>query len=219
MNGVDPQELLQLIATRRSIRKWTDQEVPDELIHQALTAATWAPNGGNFQPWHFVVVKNRELIQKMADAVQEKTLLMASWPEAEPFREHVERWKTSSDFFRTAPACIAVYMGDYRSIADRLLAARGREDADAAAMQDARHLGSSRLQTIAGAIMQMLLMFHAQGLGAVWMAGPQQAKQEIEAILPPVEGMDFVALVPVGYPAQERTLTRKPVEEVSTWLK
>jgi nitroreductase len=219
MNGVDPQDLLNLISTRRSIRKWTEQAVPDELIREALTAATWAPNGGNFQPWHFVVVQNQDVIHKIADAVQEKTLLMASWPEAEAYGEHIARWKQSSDFFRHAPCCIAVYMGDYRSIADRLLAERGRQDPDAAAMEDARKLGSSRLQTIAGAIMQMLLTFHAQGLGACWMAGPQQAKQEIEALLPPVEGMDFVALVPVGYPAQERELTRKPVEEVSTWIK
>ena len=65
-------ELEKLVKERRTIRKWKKQEVSDDLIRKAVEVATWAPNGGNFQGWRFVVVKNREVIVKMADAVRGK---------------------------------------------------------------------------------------------------------------------------------------------------
>ena len=48
---------LEAIAQRRSIRKYKEAPVPDELIEKVLAAATQAPSGMNRQPWHFVVVK------------------------------------------------------------------------------------------------------------------------------------------------------------------
>lgn len=208
-------DLFELARTRRSIRKYRPDDVPEEMLLKAIDLATWAPNGGNFQPWRFWVIKNRDLIHKMADAVDDRSRLMASWPEAEPFREHAERWVRVGGFFRHAPACIAVMVGGYQSIADRLLAARGTDDPAAAEMIEWRRFGASRLQTIGGAVMLLLLALHQQGLGACWMAGPQQAKGEIEQILGVPEGWEFVALVPVGYPAEEKVgAPRKPLDEV-----
>lgn len=53
MNTVDA------ILGRRSIRKYKQREVPDEVINKILESARWAPSGGNRQPWRFVVVKNQ----------------------------------------------------------------------------------------------------------------------------------------------------------------
>lgn len=207
--------LSELIRTRRSIRRYKPDEVPDEMLLQAIDLATWAPNGGNFQPWQFVIVKNRDLISQMADAVDARSRLMASWPEAAPFQEHADRWVRVGAFFREAPACIAVMVGGYQSIADRLLAARGPADPAAQEMAEWRRFGASRIQTIGGAVMLLLLALHQQGLGACWMAGPQQAKAEIERILDVPAEMDFVALVPVGFPAEEREgAPRKPLDQV-----
>lgn len=207
--------LSELIRTRRSIRRYKPDEVPDEMLLKAIDLATWAPNGGNFQPWQFCIVKNRELIGQMADAVDARSRLMASWPEAAPFQEHADRWVRVGAFFREAPACIAVMVGGYQSIADRLLAARGPSDPAAQEMAEWRRFGASRIQTIGGAVMLLLLALHQQGLGACWMAGPQQAKAEIERILGVPEDMDFVALVPVGFPAEEREgAPRKPLDQV-----
>ncbi|MBP2017494.1 nitroreductase [Symbiobacterium terraclitae] len=209
------QELFELVRTRRSIRRYRPDDVPDEMLQRAIELATWAPSGGNFQPWRFTVVKNRELIGKLADAVESRSRLMASWPESEPYRAHADRWVVTSAFFRHAPACIAVQVGAYQSVADRLLAARGEGDPAAREMIEWRRFGSSRIQTIGGAIMLLLLALHQQGLGACWMAGPLQAKAEIERLLGVPEGWDFVALVPVGFPAEEREgAPRKPLSEV-----
>jgi nitroreductase len=213
-------ELAELVKTRRSVRRFADREVPDELINRALEVAVWAPNGGNRQSWGFYVVKNRDLITTIADAVQAKTELMAAWPEAEGFGETISRWRRTSDFFRTAPALIAVTTGKYESIADRVLATRGEGDPQAAEMIAARRTGSSRLQSVAAAVAILILALHQQGLGSTWMAGPQQAKTEIEALLKVPGDMDFVALVPVGFQAESPTPgPRRPMDEVVQFLR
>jgi nitroreductase len=209
------EELDELIKTRRSVRKFQDKPVPEDLLLKALELATWAPNGGNYQPWRFLVVTKKELIHKMADAVKAKTELLASWPEARQFGEAVERWRRMSDFFRGAPACIAILMGKYSSIADQILQGRGETDPIAREIRSNRQLGSTSLQSVAAAITYLLLILHYFGLAATWMAGPQQAKKEIEHLLGVSGEWDFVDLIPVGYPAETpKVPARKAVAEV-----
>lgn len=212
---IDLNELGELMKTRRSIRKFQDKPVPEGLLIKALELAAWAPNGGNFQPWRFLIVSNKELIYKMADAVKAKTELMTSWPEAKQFGEMMERWRKTSDFFRSAPVCIAVLMGKYSSPADQVLRARGESDPMAREIRNYRQIGNSSLQSVAAAITYLLLILHYFGLGATWMAGPQQAKKEIEGLLKIPGEWDFVNLIPVGYPAESPDLRpRKPIMEV-----
>jgi nitroreductase len=209
------EELGELIKTRRSIRKFQDKPVSEDLLVKAIELAGWAPNGGNYQPWKFLIITNRELIHKMGDAVKAKTELMASWPEAVICGGMLERWKKTSDFFREAPACIVVLMGRYSSIADQVLRARGETDPVARDIRSYRQIGNSSLQSVAAAITYLLLIFHTLGLGTTWMAGPQQAKKEIEHLLGVTPEWDFVDLIPVGYPAETpKTAGRKPVNEV-----
>jgi nitroreductase len=209
------EDLGDLIKTRRSIRKFQDKPVPEDLLVKAIELAAWAPNGGNFQPWKFLIITNKDLIHKMGDAVKAKTELMASWPEAVICGDALERWKKTSDFFRGAPACIAVLMGRYSSIADQVLGARGEIDPAAREIRSYRQMGNSSLQSVAAAITYLLLIFHYFGLGATWMAGPQQAKKEIEQLLSVTGDWDLVDLIPVGYPAESpKTAGRKPVSEI-----
>lgn len=51
---------MEAIATRRSIRNYSDIEVTAEHIDQLIRAAMMAPSAGNQQPWHFLVVRDRE---------------------------------------------------------------------------------------------------------------------------------------------------------------
>lgn len=55
-------DALEAILTRRSIRTYKQQPVPQELINKVLEAAMSAPSAGNEQPWHFVVIKERQLL-------------------------------------------------------------------------------------------------------------------------------------------------------------
>ncbi len=204
----------QLIKSRRSIRKWKQQPVPEESILKSIELATWAPNGGNHQNWKFLVVLNRGLIRQFADEVQSKIDTITSWPEAAQLAKEVQGWKTKSAFFRDAPACIAVLMSDYESVADQLLNLRTQEDPLGQVLRESRRFGNSGLQSVASATGYLLLALHSQGLGGVWMTGPLLAKAEIEKLLKVPDEMNLIALVPLGVPDESPTQKRKAVSDV-----
>ena len=55
-------DALEAIFSRRSIRKYKKEAVPKELIDELLNAAMNAPSAGNEQPWHFVVIQDRKIL-------------------------------------------------------------------------------------------------------------------------------------------------------------
>ena len=58
-------DAMETIFTRRSIRRYTGQPVPDELIKELLEAAMCAPSAGNQQPWHFIVINDHKVIDEI----------------------------------------------------------------------------------------------------------------------------------------------------------
>lgn len=62
---IDPQNLLQLIKGRRSIRKWVDRQVEDWKVQQILEAGAYAPSGANDQRQRFMPVRDRGLIKNI----------------------------------------------------------------------------------------------------------------------------------------------------------
>jgi nitroreductase len=64
---VNIMDALDCIHTRRSIRKYEDKGVPDDLIKQILEAAMTAPSAGNQQPWQFIVIKDKKLLNKITE--------------------------------------------------------------------------------------------------------------------------------------------------------
>jgi len=216
---MDLATLERLIKSRRSIRKWKPEDVPDELLKKAVELATWAPNGGNFQGWYFIVVKKREAIVKMADALQSVADKIASWPEASSWKEDVHRYRANVSFFREAPACIAVFSSEYQSVMDRVLMAREPFDPEATRIMGFRRSAPTAIQSAAAAVMTLLLVFHQMGLGAVWLAAPLMAKKEMETILKTPGNLSLVCLVAVGYPDEFPRKERKPVEQVLEFVR
>jgi len=208
------QDLEKLIKGRRSIRQWKKDRVPEDLLKKAVELATWAPNGGNYQGWRFVVVTKKEVIGKMADAVQSVADKMATWPEAKSWEEDIKRYQKNASFFRNAPACIGFFTGEYQSPMEKLLAARESFDSEAKKVLGFRRSAPTVIQSVAAAVTTMLLVFHEMGLGAVWLVSPLQAKKEIEVILKAPPEMALVCLVSVGYPDEAPQKDRKPVDQV-----
>ncbi len=208
-------ELANLIKSRRSIRAWQDRAVSADLLSQAIEIATWAPNGGNQQNWRFYIILNRDTIKAIADAVQSSADQVASWTEAMPGSATAGSGRMAS-FFRNAPAAIAVAAAQYQSAVDEVLVAHENTDRLAGQIRQWRNIADSRIQSVASAIAYLLLILHQMGLGAVWMTGPMQAKEEIEKLLRVPPEMDIVAFIPVGYPAESPvTRGRRAVGEVS----
>ena len=73
-------EAIEAILSRRSIRRYTRQPVPDATVRQLLRAAMSAPSAGNAQPWQFVVITDRRLLDEIptfhpyADMVKEASV-------------------------------------------------------------------------------------------------------------------------------------------------
>lgn len=60
------EDLLEFLLTRRSIRQFKPDPVPDELLVKILNISRYAPSAGNRQPWVFVVVKDQEVKEKLS---------------------------------------------------------------------------------------------------------------------------------------------------------
>jgi nitroreductase len=216
---MDIDALAEIIKTRRSIRKWKDQKVPEELIRRGLELAIWAPNGGNYQGWHFVVIMDRTKIVETADYVQTVMDKISAWPESDTWRDDVERQRRSCSFFRHAPALIACFMREYQSVADKVLAEREKHDPEAAQLRAFRKTAPSGVQSIAAAITTMLLVYHAMGLGAVWLAVPLLAKTDIETLLEPPSEYYLAGCVALGHPDETPQKDRQPLENVMRLIK
>ncbi len=212
------QDLEMLIKGRRSIRQWKKEEVPDELLRKAMELATWAPNGGNYQGWRFIIVKNKGAIEKMANAVQSAADKIASWPEAMSWQEDVRRYQKNASYFRNAPACIGVFISDYQSVMDKVLIARESFDPEAKNIMGFRRSAPTAIQSAAAAVTTMLLVFHQMALGAVWLGAPLMAKKEIETLLKVPANFSLTSLIAVGHPDESPQRERKPVDQVLEFL-
>ena len=83
-------DVFNAIRTRRTVRDFTDQPVPDAVLHKIMQAARWAPSSSNTQPWHFVVVREPDTIKELG------------------------RICTQGSFIGTAPLAIAIVMDGAR---------------------------------------------------------------------------------------------------------
>ncbi|MEM1544825.1 MAG: nitroreductase family protein [Candidatus Methanomethylicia archaeon] len=61
-------DILELIKSRRSIRRYMEKAVPSELVRKILEAGRWAPSANNSQPWSFIVLKSEEVRRRVAEA-------------------------------------------------------------------------------------------------------------------------------------------------------
>jgi len=204
-------ELFDAIQGRKSIRRFKQTPVPDEDIKKILDAGRLAPSANNTQPWGFVVIKDKSLLAKMADAVREMIDRMLPFADDEKQAKRLAAYKGSYyTFFEHAPVVIAVYMEGYNAGTDRLLAKMGYSAGD---IKRLRPLPG--LQSVSAAIQNMLLAVHALGYGSCWMTGPLVAQEAFEKLLGYDRDKFIAALLPIGVPDENPPArSRKPLEEV-----
>lgn len=58
-------EFFDVVNSRRSIRSYTDDAVPQDMVERVINAAMTAPSAGNQQPWHFVIIRDRESLDQI----------------------------------------------------------------------------------------------------------------------------------------------------------
>ena len=60
-------EIYDAMSTLRAVRRIRPDPIPSDVLRRVLTAATWAPTGGNHQPWRMIAVQDAALKQGMED--------------------------------------------------------------------------------------------------------------------------------------------------------
>lgn len=194
-------EFLELIKSRRSIRKFKLGEIPQADIETAIIAGGFAPSNGNSQPWRFVYVKDQAVKRELGEMVKNKLWLIEKSISNQDWKEEFKAYAKYLSFFVEAPGLIvAVYKKNtsllQHFVADEKLKA---EIADI----------PSGISSVSAAIENILLMLHSMGYGACWTTGPLVARNEMAdylKILPPFE---IAALIPFGLPDEQPTILKK----------
>lgn len=205
---------LDFFSKRHSVRKFKDEQVPKEDIEKIIKAATLAPSGKNVQNWHFVVVRNKELIDKMAKAVEDRNLYLSEYAETDQDRKFSKMIKYHT-VFRNAPTVILVFAGPYPATGLNLIKASGAD-------MDEIHSflkPSPGIQNIGAAMQNLLLATADLGYGGCWMTGCNYASKQIEEIVGfEKEGYYLACMTPIGIPeaATHTSPPRNPLEEVMT---
>ena len=182
------------MSSRRSVRRFTAELPPRELIERIIASAVTAPSASNKQPWRFSSCTSRVTIDALATAVQAAVdrIALAIEPEFEA------AFRAYGDYFTRFEAAPLVIVPLFRAITmlSNLTGARLGEDDRvriAAMERDSGLIGTSL------ALQNLLLAAHAAGLGASAMTGPLVAVDELRRCLRVPPSWHIAALVPIGY--------------------
>ena len=63
---INPEEFLEFLKNRRSIRVYQDKQIPDNEIQMILEAGRWTPSASNKQPWEFFIIKDKEMLKEIS---------------------------------------------------------------------------------------------------------------------------------------------------------
>jgi len=105
------EHIAHLIRKRRSIRRYSDKPVTDQMIEQLLDVVRWAPTAKNGLPVKWVIVNSIAKVRELASLVMD-------WIKEQPKTERmVENWDNGGDpIFRGAPCVIGAYTDDTASL-------------------------------------------------------------------------------------------------------
>ena len=176
----------EILLTRRSIRRYKSDPIPESDLLEILEAGMYAPSAINLQHWYFVAIRDpkamEEVRQIMGSVVEKFTPVLK-----QRFSRNPEQIGITNKFLSTlggAPVCVLVFMlkPDY-------------PDRDGA------------MQSISAAIENVLLAAWDKGIGSCWLSAPQRMGfgPVFQERFAPGKG-EFVAAITLGYPDQEGKL-------------
>lgn len=184
-------DLMEILKERRSIRKFTDESVPRDVINTILEAAKWAPSPSNFQGTQFIVVKSKAILKQMSDAVKDSMgKLQGALPEGD-VSDYIKGYSGYFTFFEDAPAAIIVAYKIRNTFINTLTGSN---------MVENNHL--AEISGAAAAIQNIILMAHNLGYGTCWMTGPLVAEKEFCKLLDIKSNYKIAAVLPIGKPAE-----------------
>ncbi len=192
--------LFDLIQTRRSIRRYTDAPIGEATLRRLLTAATSAPSAHNRQPWRFAVLTNAADKARLATAMGNRLRAdrTADGDDPADIERDVNRSYTR---LTSAPVLILVCLS--------------MVDMDTYPDPQRRHNEwVMAAQSTAMAAQNLLLLAHAEGLAACWVCAPLFVPRLVQQTLNLPADWEAQGLITLGYPAQHKEKSRRPLAEV-----
>jgi iodotyrosine deiodinase len=191
---------LETVRLRRTVREFSSEDVPDEVLSLAIEAASLAPSGANMQPWKFVVVRDA--------AVKREIRIAAEKEEHENYHGRMtEEWLRvlaplqtdwRKEFLEIAPALIVVFKEDYGIDAE------------------GRHVTHYYVNESVGIACGFLLAaLNAAGLAT--LTHTPSPMGFLREILGRPKNEKAYLLIPAGYPAEGcrvPDIAKKPLDEV-----
>jgi nitroreductase len=215
-------ELKDAIFKRQSVRKFKADDVPNEDIREMLDAARIAPSGKNMQNWHFVVVKNRGLMDRVSEVVANKNEEIAGRMDAVD-REKADRFRKFAKhftlFFTGAPVLIIVMTQTYIPSGYREYELVG---ADPEVLDDLLGHRNPGMQSLGAAVENLYLRAVDMGYGCCWLTSANYAAAAIEELVRTEAGFDgegyyMGALFALGVPeGKAKSPGRKALDEIFT---
>ena len=204
-------EVFQAITTRRSIRRFKPDPVPEALIREILEAARWSPSWGNTQPWEIVVVSGESLErfkkanrQRLMDGVipEPDTAMPGGWPDTlkRRYTEVGKKVLTALGIARGDQEARLRYTGDMFTLFDApclILFSVDKALCREYAMLDI------------GAILQTVcLLAHDRSLGTCILAASVRYPALIREIIPVSPAKAIIVGLALGYPDGEAPINR-----------
>jgi len=192
-------EFYELLKRRRTVREYSERDVPIELIEKAIASAGTAPSGANMQPWRFVVVRDTEVKRKIREAAEKEEYESYHGRMSDKWLRRLAILGTDEHkpFLEIAPYLIVVFR--INSVTE------GGETEPTYYSQE----------SVGIAVGMLLASLHNMGLATLTHTpSPMKFLQEI--LGRPKNEVPFV-LIPVGYPADDARvpdISRKRLSEI-----
>ncbi len=206
--------LYEAMRTTRAVRRLRPDPIPDPVLRRVLEAATWAPSGGNRQPWRLLVVRDPGLKQELGRRYQtvwagysrgSRAALNAAASPPAASRSRSERALAAGDY-------LAAHLHEVPAIAVLCFDPRGLAITDRE-LERPSVVGGGSLYP---AVQNLLLACRAEGLGCVLTTLLCAQEPELRPLFGLPEPWGLAAFVPIGYPVGRGhgPLARRPVEEM-----
>lgn len=205
-------DFYETLKTLRAVRRLRTDPIPDAVLRRILEAATYAPSGGNVQPWRIIVVADESKKQALGALYSERWQAYSAGHRAllkdapEPVREKSERMIGAGD-----------YLADHFGETPVVLVHCFNPKALAVTDKDQARLSVVGGASIYPAIQNLLLACRHEGLGCVLTTLLCEVESEVRELLDIPEPWCTAAAVPVGYPVGRGhgPISRRPVEKMA----
>jgi nitroreductase len=196
------------LAARRTVRHYSNEIVPDALIDRAISVAGTAPSGANMQPWHFVVVRDRDVKRRIRQAAEQEERTFYERRAPKDWLDALAPLGTDwhKPFLETAPCLIVVFRVDYSVHRDP----NGQE-------RRIKHYYVSESVGISCGL--LLAALHVAGLAT--LTHTPSPMGFLASILDRPKNEKPFLLIPVGFPATDAvvpTITKKPLDAIRTMI-